>query len=53
MRIKGEVYDIELIKEHAERLKQKYRGAVAPAPLIITICIAFLYLKYWLTFFPK
>jgi hypothetical protein len=45
MRIKGEVYDIELIKEQAERLKQKYRGAVAPAPLIITICIAFLYLK--------
>lgn len=45
MRIKGEVYDIELIKEQAERLKQKYRGAGATAPLIITIRIAFLYLK--------
>ena len=37
--------DIELIKKQAEKLKQKYKGAVATAPLIITICIAFLYLK--------
>ena len=27
--------DIELIKKQAEKLKQKYKGAVAPAPLIV------------------